>query len=74
MALKHPHGGFLSDLVMYSPEHQSGPTKIVGRAFTVKFVRNEDADAPKPEGHYVRLIYLLNRARLTRSVDRYAFV
>jgi regulator of RNase E activity RraA len=39
-------------LTMWSPERQSGPTKIVGPAYTVKYVPVADA-APKLESHYV---------------------
>lgn len=38
---------------MYSPEFQAGETKIVGQAFTVKFVRKSDEAAPKVQGNYV---------------------
>lgn len=51
--LKHPHGGFLDGLTMYSPVFQSGPTKIVGEAFTVKFVPKSDTESPKVQGNYV---------------------
>jgi hypothetical protein len=39
-------------LTMWSPERQTGPTKIVGPAYTVKYVPVADA-APKLESHYV---------------------
>jgi hypothetical protein len=51
-ALKYRNGGFLSGLTMWSPERQTGPTKIVGPAYTVKYVPVADA-APKLESHYV---------------------
>lgn len=38
---------------MYSPAYQSGPTKIVGQAFTVKFAAKDDTSAPKLKGNYV---------------------
>lgn len=38
---------------MYSPAYQSGPTKIVGQAFTVKFAAKDDSSAPKLKGNYV---------------------
>jgi hypothetical protein len=38
---------------MYSPEFQAGETKIVGRAFTVKFVPQSDEASPKLQGNYV---------------------
>ncbi|KAN0085001.1 Ribonuclease E inhibitor RraA/Dimethylmenaquinone methyltransferase [Elaphomyces granulatus] len=51
--LKHRHGGFLECLTMYSPHFQSGPTKIAGPVFTVKFAPKNDAVAPKISGHYI---------------------
>ncbi|KAL3462655.1 ribonuclease E inhibitor RraA/Dimethylmenaquinone methyltransferase, partial [Aspergillus heterothallicus] len=54
--LKHPNGGFLEGLTMYSPEFQAGDTKIVGQAFTVKFVPKTDDVAPKLEGNYIDMI------------------
>ncbi|KAF2182380.1 RraA-like protein [Zopfia rhizophila CBS 207.26] len=51
--LQHPHGGYLDGLTLYSPEYQSGPTKIVGQVFTVKFVPKEDVEAPKLQGNYI---------------------
>lgn len=50
--LKVPHGGFLSGLTMWSPERQSGPTKIVGPAYTVEYVPLDDP-SPKHPTHYV---------------------
>lgn len=38
---------------MYSPEFQAGSTKIIGQAFTVKFVPKSDVDAPKIKGNYI---------------------
>jgi hypothetical protein len=52
--LSHPHGGFLEGLTMYSPTFQSGPTRIIGPVFTVKFVPKSDDEAPRIKGHYVR--------------------
>jgi regulator of RNase E activity RraA len=51
--LNHPAGGFLEGLTMYSPAFQAGPTKIIGRVFTVKFVPKADKDAKKMNGNYV---------------------
>ncbi|ORY19686.1 ribonuclease E inhibitor RraA/Dimethylmenaquinone methyltransferase [Clohesyomyces aquaticus] len=52
-ALKYRNGGFLSNLTMWSPERQSSSTKIVGPAYTVKYVPLDDP-APKYEGgHYI---------------------
>lgn len=43
---------------MYSPAYQSGPTKIVGQAFTVKFAAKDDTSAPKLKGNYVCIQHL----------------
>lgn len=53
LKLKHPHGGNLADIMMYSPGWLDGDTKIVGPAYTVKFVRNNHVNDPKPAGHYI---------------------
>ncbi|KAI6575300.1 hypothetical protein MCOR09_001697 [Pyricularia oryzae] len=50
--LKFRNGGFLSGLIMWSPERQSGTTKIVGPAYTVKYVSNDDP-TPKLSYHYI---------------------
>ncbi|GME62126.1 Ribonuclease e inhibitor rraa dimethylmenaquinone methyltransferase protein [Neofusicoccum parvum] len=52
-ALKHPHGGFLDGLTMYSPALQSGATKIAGPAFTVRFVPKADTESPSIQGNYI---------------------
>jgi len=44
--LNVPYGGFLPDIVMYSPEFLSPKTKIVGRAFTIKYVPKTDKTSP----------------------------
>ncbi|KAF2629846.1 RraA-like protein [Macroventuria anomochaeta] len=51
--LSQPHGGFLDGLTMYSPQYQSEGIKIVGPAYTVKFVPKADTNAPKPKGNYI---------------------
>ena len=51
--LKVPHGGFLPGLTMWSPKRQEGPTKIIGPAYTVKYVRKNYENDPKPQGHYI---------------------
>ncbi|KAI5365938.1 Putative ribonuclease E inhibitor RraA/RraA-like protein [Septoria linicola] len=51
--LKVPHGGFLPGLTMWSPRRQEGPTKIIGPAYTVKYVRKNYENDPKPQGHYI---------------------
>ena len=53
LKLKHPHGGFLSHVSLWSPQRQEGSTKIVGPAYTVKYVLLSDTTSPKHEGHYV---------------------
>ncbi|TKA80477.1 hypothetical protein B0A55_02314 [Friedmanniomyces simplex] len=51
--LKVPHGGFLAGLTMWSPKRQEGPTKIVGPAHTVRYVRKNYENEPQPSGHYI---------------------
>ncbi|MBE7179777.1 MAG: RraA family protein [Terriglobus roseus] len=52
--LKYPHGGFLPDLVLLSPEHQAGATKVIGPAYTVRYVRKNYENEPRPTGgHYI---------------------
>ncbi|GAB7339978.1 hypothetical protein MBLNU457_6490t1 [Dothideomycetes sp. NU457] len=53
LKLKVPHGGFLAGLTLWSPKRQDGPTKIVGPAYTVKYVRKNHENDPKPAGHYI---------------------
>jgi regulator of RNase E activity RraA len=38
---------------MWSPKRQEGPAKIIGPAYTVKYVRKNYENEPKPSGHYV---------------------
>lgn|SRR5688572_6461157 len=52
--LGHPSGGFLPGITMWSPERQMGATKIVGPAYTVKYVHAESAE-PKLDSHYVSM-------------------
>ncbi|KAK1142330.1 hypothetical protein N8T08_007881 [Aspergillus melleus] len=54
--LNHPSGGFLEGLTLYSPDFQSGETKLIGQAFTVKFVPKSDVTAPKLEGNYIDMV------------------
>ncbi|GAQ46736.1 hypothetical protein ANI_1_1294144 [Aspergillus niger] len=54
--LKHPQGGFLEGLTLYSPDYQAGETKIVGQAFTVKFVPKDDEAAPRLSGNYIDMV------------------
>ena len=57
LKLKHPSGGFLADLIPYSPSGQgdskAAAIKIVGEAYTVKMVPLTDDKAPKINSHYV---------------------
>ncbi|CAK7268516.1 hypothetical protein SEPCBS57363_003133 [Sporothrix epigloea] len=55
LKLKHPNGGFLAGITLWSPERQAGPTKIVGPVYTVKYAPLSDV-AEKVEGHYVDTI------------------
>ncbi|KAK8104087.1 RraA-like protein [Apiospora kogelbergensis] len=50
--LKYRNGGFLPGLTMWSPHRQDGHTKIVGPAYTVKYVPLDDP-APKLPTHYI---------------------
>ncbi|KAI2604995.1 RraA-like protein [Hypoxylon fragiforme] len=50
--LKYRNGGFLSGLTMWSPQRQDGQTKIVGPAYTVKYVPLDDP-SPKYPTHYI---------------------
>lgn len=50
--LKHPTGGFLPGLTLWSPERQAGDTRIVGPAYTVKYAPLSDP-APKYPTHYI---------------------
>ncbi|KXT05589.1 hypothetical protein AC579_10109 [Pseudocercospora musae] len=51
--LKVPHGGFLPGLTMWSPRRQEGATKIIGPAYTVKYVRKKCENEGQPQGHYL---------------------
>ncbi|KAH8662212.1 RraA-like protein [Xylariales sp. PMI_506] len=50
--LKYRNGGFLAGLTMWSPQRQDGDTKIIGPAYTVKYVPLDDP-APKHPTHYI---------------------
>ncbi|CZR69967.1 related to dlpA protein [Phialocephala subalpina] len=56
LKLKYPHGGFLSNLILWSPQRQTGNTKIIGPAYTVKYVPLSDKVSPKHVGHYIDTI------------------
>ncbi|KAF5573698.1 dlpA-like protein [Fusarium pseudocircinatum] len=51
-----PYGGFLPNLSMWSPLRQEGDKKLIGPAYTVKFVRNTQTNAPKLKEHYIDTI------------------
>ena len=53
MKLDVPYGGFLQNVVMYSPERETGSVKIFGPAFTVHIVLESDTSAPTPATHFV---------------------
>jgi len=53
LKLKYPHGGFLPGLTLWSPKRQEGTTKIIGPAYTVKYVRKNYENEHKLEGHYI---------------------
>lgn len=46
------NGGFVSGPTMWSPQRQDGPTKIIGKAYTVQYALNDDP-RPKVASHYV---------------------
>lgn len=46
------NGGFLSGITMWSPQRQDGVTRVVGPAYTVKYVPLDDP-APKYPTHYI---------------------
>jgi regulator of RNase E activity RraA len=49
-----PTGGFLPGISLWPPQRQERPTRVAGPAYTVKFVRNHQTNAPVPAKHYVR--------------------
>jgi len=55
LKLKYPNGGFLSNITLWSPERQAGETKVVGPAYTVKYVPLS-SDEPKMATHYIDTI------------------
>lgn len=56
LKLNQPHGGFLADLTLWSPKQQEGPTKIVGSAYTVKYIRHTKNSKTTESGHYVSVL------------------
>lgn len=47
-----PYGGVLDGIKLWSPEHQSGDTRIAGPVYTVKYVLNS-SEEKKVDGHYI---------------------
>ncbi|KAI9695197.1 MAG: hypothetical protein M1820_008833 [Bogoriella megaspora] len=74
LKLKYPHGGFLAGLTMWSPKRQEGPTKIIGPAYTVKYVRKNYENEPKASGHYIdsipagSVVYISGPPRMINAV------
>ncbi|RIA97722.1 ribonuclease E inhibitor RraA/Dimethylmenaquinone methyltransferase [Glomus cerebriforme] len=56
LRLNHPLGGYLPNIVMFSPEYQSGDTKLVGPVYTVKIVPKSDTTSPKLATSYADTI------------------
>jgi hypothetical protein len=52
---------------MWSPLRQEGDAKLIGPAYTVKFVRNNYTNAPKPKEHYVSCEFTILPTMLTLS-------
>ncbi|OTA89681.1 hypothetical protein M434DRAFT_398397 [Hypoxylon sp. CO27-5] len=50
--LKHPFGGFLDGITMWSPERRAGPVRMLGPAITVKMVEMSNSSAPSPPRHF----------------------
>lgn len=50
--LSHPNGGFLPNLTLLSPHHQSGTTHIAGPAYPVLYAPLSDP-RPKHPTHYI---------------------
>lgn len=70
LKLKHPHGGFLPGLSPWSPQRQEVSAKLIGPAYTVKFAKHEQADAPVLEKHYVSCCHLYtDTSHLTDAID-----
>ena len=42
---------------MWSPKRQEGSTKVIGPAYTVKYVRKNHGTDPTLKGHYVSLLH-----------------
>jgi hypothetical protein len=68
-----PTGGFLPGLSLWSPHRQEGPTRVAGPAYTVKFVKNHQTNAPVLAEHYVCFVDLQQGRGLHNhhSIDRH---
>lgn len=51
--LRHPTGGFLPGLTLWSPDRQAGDTRIVGPAYTVLYAPLADPSPRYSAGHYI---------------------
>ncbi|KAF2756438.1 RraA-like protein [Pseudovirgaria hyperparasitica] len=56
LKLNQPYGGFLPGIQLFSPTYLDAETRIVGPAYTVKFVPKSDTTSPKLETHYIDTI------------------
>ncbi|CAG8468906.1 1603_t:CDS:2 [Funneliformis mosseae] len=56
LQLNQPLGGYLPDIVMFSPEYQAGDTKLIGPAYTIKLVPKSDTTSPIIVGSYADTI------------------
>ncbi|CAG8734091.1 7948_t:CDS:2 [Gigaspora margarita] len=52
LKIDNPYGGFLPDIVMFSPDYLAGNSKLIGPVFTVKCVPVSDVNSPKPSQHF----------------------
>ena len=59
-----PNGGYIPGPTLWSPKRQEGDTKVIGRAYTVKYALNSDP-AAKIASHYVSLAAI----NLTLQID-----
>ncbi|CAG8823958.1 19920_t:CDS:2, partial [Gigaspora rosea] len=50
LKIDNPYGGFLPDIVMFSPEYLAGNSKLIGPVFTC--VPVSDVTSPKPSQHF----------------------
>jgi len=62
------NGGFVSGPTMWSPQRQDGPTKIIGKAYTVQYALNDDP-RPKVASHYVGPLPAIRGSMFTSQID-----